>query len=239
MSNPTDYVTKETMNRLVKEVSDIFKNPLTEQGIYYVHDDTNMLRGYAMIIGPKNTVYEDGYYFFDIKYPPHYPLQPPKVTYMTNDGITRFHPNLYKSGKVCLSILNTWRGEGWTSCQTIKSVLLTLVSILDENPFLNEPGIKENHSDIDSYNKILKYKSYQVSILGMLNKKYIVEHLYDIFNDIMKELYLQKKDKIMNELNELVTNQPTEILNMHFYRIKVNIDYKNLLEDFIKFNSSL
>ena len=34
-----------------------------------------------------------------------------KLTYLTNDGNTRFHPNLYRNGKVCLSVLNTWRGK--------------------------------------------------------------------------------------------------------------------------------
>jgi ubiquitin-conjugating enzyme E2 Z len=94
-----------------------------------------MLKCYALIVGPKYTIYEDGYYLFDITYPSNYPLQPPKLKFLTNDGNVRFHPNLYRNGKVCLSILNTWRGQGLTSCQTIKSVLLIIVSILDENPF--------------------------------------------------------------------------------------------------------
>lgn len=53
------------------------------------------------------------------------------------------HPNMYKNRKVCVSILNTWRGEQWSGCQTIKSVLLTLMSLLDSKPLLNEPGITE------------------------------------------------------------------------------------------------
>ena len=46
-------------------------------------------------------------------YPTEYPFKPPKVTYKTNDGFTRFNPNLYKNGKVCISLLNTWQGEQW------------------------------------------------------------------------------------------------------------------------------
>ena len=66
---------------------------------------------------------------------------------MTCDGATRFHPNLYRNGKVCLSILNTWKGEQWTSCQTIRSILLTLITLFHNKPLLNEPGFTEKSSD--------------------------------------------------------------------------------------------
>ena len=81
---------------------------------------------------------------FEFNFPTNYPMSPPKLNYLTNDGSTRFHPNLYRNGKVCLSVLNTWRGEGWTSCQTIRSVLLILVTLFHNKPLLNEPGITEN-----------------------------------------------------------------------------------------------
>ena len=41
----TTFISKETMNRLLKDVKQIIKNPLIDQGIYYVHDDTDMLKG--------------------------------------------------------------------------------------------------------------------------------------------------------------------------------------------------
>ena len=94
---------------------------------------------------------------FEFKFPANYPVSPPKLTYLTNDGSTRFHPNLYRNGKVCLSVLNTWRGEGWTSCQTIRSILLILVTLFHNKPLLNEPGIKESHHSFIPYNKIITY----------------------------------------------------------------------------------
>ncbi len=45
----TTFIGKETMQRLLKDVRQIIKNPLTDQGIYYIHDDTDMMKGYAMI----------------------------------------------------------------------------------------------------------------------------------------------------------------------------------------------
>ena len=58
------YISKETINRLVKDIKQIRENPLHDNGIYYYHDDNNILKGYALIIGPKNTPYNYGYYLF-------------------------------------------------------------------------------------------------------------------------------------------------------------------------------
>ena len=56
-----------------------------------------MLRGYAVVFGPSDTLYRYGCYCFEFKFPTNYPFSPPKLTYMTNDGCTRFHPNLYRN----------------------------------------------------------------------------------------------------------------------------------------------
>ena len=89
-------IKKETIHRLLTDVKQIIKNPLIDNGIYYSHDDTDMLKGYAMIVGAENTPYFGGFYFFDFQFPYDYPYSPPKVTYRTNDGVTRYNPNLYK-----------------------------------------------------------------------------------------------------------------------------------------------
>lgn len=114
LNKDTNIVTRDTIKRLAKDVKDIIKTPLTDNGIYYVHDENDILKGYALIIGPPDTPYSGGYYFFKFQYPHDYPFRPPTVTYHTNDGTTRFNPNLYRSGKVCISILNTWKGPQWT-----------------------------------------------------------------------------------------------------------------------------
>lgn len=57
----------------------------------------------------------------------------------------RINPNLYNSGKVCLSLLNTWSGSGqekWIPKQsTILQVLVSIQGlILNSEPYFNEPG---------------------------------------------------------------------------------------------------
>jgi len=229
-------VTKETQRRIAKDVAQIYKNPLTEQGIYYIHDDQKLLEGYAMVIGPKDTPYEDGFYFFHFKFPHDYPFSPPKVVFMTHDGRnkTRFNPNLYINGKVCLSVLNTWRGDGWTACQTISTVLLTLVSILTEKPLLNEPGIKEGHREIVKYNKIIRYRNYEVAILKYLDENNIPLNFHH-FKSVIRGHFEKKRTHIIDTLKKL-SKLKVKTVRCEFFRMKCDIDYSVLLKSFEKFD---
>ena len=163
-------IPKETIERLLKDIKDMFMSSLGDMGIYYKHSDTNILKAYVMIIGQPDTLYFGGYYFFEITFPSDYPHAPPVVEYLTNDGVTRFHPNFYKSKRVCLSMLNTWRGEQWTSCLTIKSILLTLLSIMDSQPMLHEPGVTEKHHDYNNYHNMILYKNIDFSCIRLMDE---------------------------------------------------------------------
>ncbi|KAL5054234.1 hypothetical protein RYX36_034916 [Vicia faba] len=97
----------------------------------------------AAIVGASGTPYQDGLFFFDICFPPEYPNEPPMVHY--NSGGLRLNPNLYESGKICLSLLNTWTGTGsevWNpGTSTILQVLISLQAlVLNEKPYFNEAG---------------------------------------------------------------------------------------------------
>jgi ubiquitin-protein ligase len=229
-------ITNETKKRLIKDVVDVIKNPLTDQGIYYVHDEDNMLHGYAMLIGQKDTPYENGIYFLNLKFPYNYPYSPPKLEYLTNDGKTRFNPNLYRNGKVCLSILNTWRGEQWTSCQTIRTILLTLITVLNDKPLLNEPGIKESNKDFKIYNKIINYKNYEIAMYDVLTKKLLpTKHI--TFYSIIKNHFLKNKGKIIKKINkdkdkyikDCLNNPPT--WSVRIYSMICTPDYINLINN--------
>ena len=185
-------ITRDTQRRLVQDIKTIIQNPLTNHGIFYAHDEDDILRGYALIIGPNETIYEDGYFMFEFHFPPNYPFSPPKLIFCTQGDNIRFHPNLYRNGKVCLSILNTWKGEGWTSCQTISSVLLTLVSLFHNKPLLNEPGITKRHRDFETYHRIIEYKTYQVAINTILLQKNISTSSSIKQNKLFEDLYIKE-----------------------------------------------
>jgi hypothetical protein len=67
-------------------------------------------------------------------------------------------------------MLNTWRGEQWTSCLTIKSVLLTLLSIMDSQPMLHEPGVTEKHHDYQKYHTMILYKNLEFSCIRLMEE---------------------------------------------------------------------
>jgi len=232
----TKVVTKEAINRLLKDVRQVLKYPLTDNGIYYIHDEADMLKGYAMIVGPEGTPYFGGYYFFDFTFPCDYPFSPPKVKYMTNDGITRFNPNLYKCGKVCVSILNTWTGDKWSSCQTINSVLLTLCSLLNENPFLNEPGQTPGSRDCIAFNKSIEYCNIQFAVCKLLNNckghlfpGYNLEK-FNIFYPDLINLFEKNYDKLLDIVAK--KSNSSEMNNEHIvqlYGMKTQANYGKLL----------
>jgi len=126
--------------RFTKEIEDAKGPTMTSSGIYYWFNETNIHNGKAMIIGPENTPYANCPLIFNLDYPADYPFSSPTVTFMTSDGTTRFHPNLYVTGKVCLSILGTWKGPKWSPAMTISSILSSIQSLLEENPIVNEPS---------------------------------------------------------------------------------------------------
>ena len=225
----TPVITKETIRRLVKDIQFIQNNSLSENGIYYEHDEEDLLKGYAMIIGPPDTPYYGGFYFFEFSFPFNYPYSPPKLKYLTNNGHVRFNPNLYTNGKVCISILNTWHGDQWSSCQTISSVLLTLCTILNNNPLLNEPGIQKTNADIPNYNRIVRYSNMSVAICDMINKSRLLPP-FEKFYPIMKKHFLENYDNYINIVDEYIKNkEETNIMAvMGFYDLKVFIDYDAL-----------
>lgn len=222
-----------TTKRLLKDVKQIMKHPLTDNGIYYIHDDSDMTKGYAMIVGPSDTPYFGGYYFFAFEYPLNYPFSPPKVNYMTNNGKTRFNPNLYTCGKVCVSILNTWDGEPWSSCQNINSVLLTLCSLLNDYPLLNEPGQSKKVVDFKPYQKSIEFSNIDFAICDMMNRsKNTIPEKFQIFYPFMRQLFTDNYDKVF----EFVKTQPTEASMQHvrIYNMNTYVDYSILATKLIE-----
>lgn len=236
--NPSS-ISRETTKRLIHDITDIYRSPLHSEGIYYQHDDQNMLKGYALIIGSKDTPYQNGFYLFEFFFPENYPQQPPILKFLTCDNKhrMRFNPNLYRNGKVCLSILNTWEGDGWTSSQTIRSVLLTLTTVLCEDPLLNEPGVKQSNPDFHKYNKLVAYKNYHTAFCSILLKE-LHYPCFDIFYPIMKQYALEHKEEILQHFQSMVSKYITksvygrdlkkEIIQTRMFILHVPIDYEAL-----------
>ena len=228
---------KKCIERLAKDVKYIIKNPLEleNNNIYYKHDQDNILKGYALIIGNKDTPYQYGNYLFEFNYPNNYPFSPPIVKFLSNDGSMRFNPNLYINGKVCLSVLNTWHGEGWTSCMTISSVLLILSTILNNNPLENEPGIdnRNHYNNIKKYNTLVKYKNIEFSILKQIENIINNENkILLLFKQIILDNFIKNNDAIESIIENDFKN--INYIEIPMYQLKFNINAIYLLNNYKK-----
>lgn len=226
-------IKKENITRLIRDVKDLIKNPLHDNGIYYKHDESDILKGYALIIGPKDTPYADGNFLFEIAYPTEYPYLPPTITYCTNGGSIRFNPNLYRRGKVCLSILNTWKGDQWTSCETIRSVLLSLCGVFTPIPLLNEPGITAEDPEINVYTEAIEYATLSLAIGDVLTKKVgVYQPFFDLFYEEMEAHFRANKEAILERIstNRRIHEEKSKpnVLAVNIYSMKVNVDYASL-----------
>jgi len=179
------------------------KETLAKTGIYYESDESNIFHGTAMLVGQKDTPYFGGFYFFDVTFPNDYPFSPIKLKTLTQDGRTRFNPNMYVEGKVCLSILNTWHdGPQWSSVQTLESVLLVLMAdVLNAVPLNNEPAYY--HAGLNDqaklYNRMLFHANVETAVLSMMRSP----PAFAIpFKEIMHSVFQTNVDAVLRRTEE-------------------------------------
>lgn len=161
--------------RFMKDIKDLVKCKKDDPSFTYVLDPRNMNSFKVWIRGPKDTPYEGGFFEFSFDLPKNYPWSPPKVLIKTTEhGAVRFNPNLYANGKVCLSILGTWDGPGWTPVQTIHSVILSVQSLMNETPLYNEPGWEgcQNQQKIDDYSNYLRHEVIRVAVCRITQERH-------------------------------------------------------------------
>lgn len=222
-------------NRVLRDIQQFFTDPIPD--IMLSPDTNNLLISHAIVVGPDKTPYEGGFFYFYIQLPANYPFLPPMVKLMTTDQNTvRFNPNLYKDGKVCLSILNTWPGPQWTASLTLSSVLLSIQSIMNDEPFHNEPGalcVRQScHNPVKQYNEIILHETIRVAVIGMMKDSFDTKHLPVVLKDYVTEYFKTKisyYDEVI-EKNIHLDGQPmTDPFNeprglFQYKTLKVEID---------------
>lgn len=200
-----EKASQQCILRIKRDIMSIYKEP--PPGMFVVPDPQDMTKIHALITGPFDTPYEGGFFLFLFRCPPDYPIHPPRVKLITTGHNTvRFNPNFYRNGKVCLSILGTWTGPAWSPAQSISSVLISIQSLMTENPYHNEPGFEQERHPGDSknYNECIRHETMRVAVCDMLEgkvqcpealwsvmEKSFLEY-YDFYEGVCKErLHLQ------------------------------------------------
>jgi ubiquitin-protein ligase len=179
------------MKRMFSELKDAHKMNEEDMGVYLVQpNEDNALSLKALVIGPKDSVYEGGFFLFDITIGERFPIEPPKYAFVspTYSGNVRIHPNLYACGKVCLSILNTWGSHDWSPVSKNTSILRTIQSLLDQDPISHEPGKFAPDAHV-KYTTAVRYRN-----IVMAHDIYMRRsELHDLFRIKIEQSYIRSK----------------------------------------------
>ena len=89
-----------------------------------------------ILVGPKDTPWENEIFSGTIKFPMNYPFSPPNVKFTSKI----FHPNIYNDGKICISILHEGKdqygyedsSERWSPVQTIQTIFLSILTLFHD-----------------------------------------------------------------------------------------------------------
>lgn len=106
-------------------------------------DDNIFLWNIGIMVLNKESMYHGGYFKGQMRFPSDFPFSPP--TFRFTPAI--YHPNVYRDGRLCISILHQGGdptsdepdSETWSPAQTVESVLISIVSLL-EDPNVNSPA---------------------------------------------------------------------------------------------------
>lgn len=106
-------------------------------------DDNIFLWNIGIMVLNKDSMYHGGYLKGQMRFPPDFPFSPPSFRFTP----AIYHPNVYRDGRLCISILHQGGdstsdepdSETWTPAQTVESVLISIVSFL-EDPNVNSPA---------------------------------------------------------------------------------------------------
>mmetsp|Transcript_67220 Transcript_67220/g.161066 ORF Transcript_67220/g.161066 Transcript_67220/m.161066 type:complete len:284 (+) Transcript_67220:251-1102(+) len=233
----TGKLTAIAQKRITKERVQLEKDSkgLEECGIY-VHWSDELHKPVALIVGPGDTPYEGGFYFFDVQFTDNYPMSPPHVLFKTGDGRVRFNPNLYVDGKVCLSILGTWQGPSWSTSGQLRTVLVSIQSLLSDHPIQNEPGFENEAGDKDKlYSEIIRYENIAVAVVRML------EHTpkrFEAFRPQMRRVFLQNFDMYMAAM-DAYKGQESQSVRSPLWRFSVTFKPKEVAQKLLALQQQL
>ncbi|KAK0523613.1 Ubiquitin-conjugating enzyme E2 15 [Tilletia horrida] len=152
-----------TANILLKRQLDLLRKNPVEGFSAGLKDESNLYEWEIIIIGPNDTLYEGAFLKAELVFPPEYPLLPPKMKFISE----MWHPNVYKDGGVCISILHApgqdeWgyedASERWLPVHTVESILISVISLLSsDTPNTDSPAnidaAKQVREDIQGYRK--------------------------------------------------------------------------------------
>lgn len=114
---------------MMRRISEDIKNLKKSCNDLMIDDDGVI---FLILTGPKDTCYENGKWKIRIEMSKEYPYKSPSVGFVT----PIYHPNVdYKSGSVCLNVLN----QTWTPIYNLSHIVDTFLPQLLTYPNPDDP----------------------------------------------------------------------------------------------------
>ena len=214
--------------RIVADIGELNKPIYAENGIFYKENEANIREGYACVFGPEGTPYEDCPMLYAFSISEGFPFDPPKVLFKTCDAVTRFHPNMYVDGKVCLSILHTWEGPKWASTMRLSTILLTLQSLMDTDPIAHEPGYTNLTTPVrKGYSDFVEHSC--ISYILERAERTLQPDAFIPFQEIFAARLPKILERLEIRLKKLLETQEKTLVNLP-YQLHGTTRYKSLLD---------
>lgn len=208
---------KKFLSHLRKEYK-ILQSSLPETIFVKAYEDrADLLR--VLIIGSKGTPYEDAPILIDFYLKPSYPLEPPRAHFHSwTDGYGRLSPNLYEEGMVCLSLLNTWTGEGTEKWHPNKSTLLQIfisiqALVLVSEPYFTEAGfeLKERSNEVNLASRQYSERAY---VLARRSIWHVLKFpILGMEKDVKRIFSEQKLEEIKVNMRKLINGKTPDQLS--------------------------
>ncbi|RGB34027.1 ubiquitin-conjugating enzyme/RWD-like protein [Rhizophagus diaphanus] len=146
-----ENISPSVIKRISKEINALVAQP--PEGIKVIVNESDVCDVQAWIYGPESTPYEGGNFKVKLVLGADFPAAPPKCYFITKI----FHPNVSKSGEVCVNTLK----KDWNKDSGVERILLTVKCLLiAPNPesALNEEAGKlllENYDDYAKHARLM------------------------------------------------------------------------------------
>lgn len=224
-------MTSIAVRRILKDVELFKKNKeqLEKDGIYFHIDEANLFKAKLLIV-PRHkeedelvSPYTGGFFVFHLDIPESFPIDPPNVTFHPQTNMYRFHPNYYQTGKVCLSLLNTWGGNDWSPATSLMSLACVLEERFNERCLCFEPGheLASNNAMIN-YNDGVEYTKYHKAIIPIVQGS---SPIYNDFMEVIAKEFTTHKDWHIHRLEQLVETKHNKVYIPHYYRTDNSIKF--------------
>ena len=156
---------------LKKQLQDLMKS--TDRGFSVgLVDENDFYKWTVCFTGPEDTIYEGGFFKAILTFPDDFPQNPPEMKFITE----MWHPNIYKDGRVCISILHSpgvdrfneqeSAEERWRPVLGVEQILVSVVSMLNE-PNCDSPANIDASVQFRDHNEEYKKKVRQLVLKSM------------------------------------------------------------------------